>query len=181
MTKLSSSVDIQKLSQLIKDENRNQIAEFINERFYERYINPIKSLNPNEKHGFSIMAVSCLMIESLESFKLGYIDTKKKSKETFIKFLSTEPEFRDFIGYEESFYLNVRCGILHQSETTNGWKIRRKGQLFDSKTMTINATSFLNKLEKTLNKYTFDLKIKDWNSKIWGNLIKKLNSIINNC
>ncbi len=181
MTKLSTSVDTKKLSQLIKDKNRNGIAEFVNERFSDRYINPIKNLNPSEKHGFSIMAVSCLMIESLESFKSGFKDTKNISKKTFVKFLKTEPEFKDFSGYEESFYSDIRCGILHQSETTNGWKIIRKGKLFDNQTKTINATRFLNKLEKTLNKYTSDLKHQDWNSKKWKNLIKKLSSIINNC
>jgi hypothetical protein len=102
MTKLSTSVDTTKLSELIKDKNRNEIADFVNERFSERYIMPIKNLNPNEKHGFSIMAVSCLMIESLESFKSGFKDTKKKSKKTFVKFLSTEFEFKDFVGYEET-------------------------------------------------------------------------------
>lgn len=181
MTKLSTSVNLNKLSQLIKDKNRNEIADFINERFSERYIMPIKNLNPKEKHGFSIMAVSCLMIESLESFKLGYKDTKYKSKETFAKFLSTEPEFIDFIGNEDEFYTNVRCGILHQSETTNGWKIRRKGQLFDRQTKTINATKFLGKLEKTLNRYVSDLKLEEWDSTTWKNLNKKLISIIKNC
>ena len=181
MTKLSTSVDTTKLSELIKDKNRNEIADFVNERFSERYIMPIKNLNPNEKHGFSIMAVACLMIESLESFKSGFKDTKKKSKKTFVKFLSTEPEFKDFVGYEESFYSDIRCGILHQSETTNGWKIVRKGKLFDNQTKTINATRFLDKLEKTLNNYTSDLKLEDWESKKWKSLNKKLISIIKNC
>jgi hypothetical protein len=181
MTKLSSSVDIEKLSKFLEDKNQNKIADFVFERFSERYINPIKKLDPNEKHGFSIMAISCLMIESLESFKSGFKDTKKKSKKTFIKFLKTELEFKDFSGFEESFYTDIRCGILHQSETTNGWKIRRTGKLFDNKTKTINATKFLEKLEKTLKNYTTELKTNDWNSVNWKNLIKKLNSIINNC
>jgi len=181
MTRLSSSIDTNILSKLIKYENRNEIADFVYERFNERYIKPIQNLEPDEKHGFSIMAVSCLMIESLESFKSGYKDTKRKSKKTFTQFLSTESEFKDFSGFEESFYINIRCGILHQSETTNGWKIIRKGKLLDSSRKTINATRFLNKLEKTLKKYTSNLKTENWNSKKWKNLIKKLKSIINNC
>ena len=181
MTKLSSTIDTDTLTNLIKENNQIEIADFVYNRFNERYIMPINNLNPDEKHGFSIMAVSCLMIESLESFKLGYKDTKRISKETFIRFLSEEPEFKEFSGYEESFYTNVRCGILHQSETINGWKIIRKGVLFDSKTKTINATKFLTKLEKTLNEYTTRLKAENWDSKSWRNLIKKLNFIIANC
>ena len=181
MTQLSALIDTKKLLLLIENRDRNDIAEFVYNRFSERYINPIKNLNPNEKHGFSIMAISCLMIESLESFKLGYKDTKKISKKTFVQFLSTEPEFKDFIGFEERFYFDVRCGILHQSETTNGWKIRRKGVLFDNQTKTINATKFLESLDRTLTKYTIDLKVENWESKKWDNLNKKLISIIKNC
>lgn len=181
MTQLSKSVNNKQLAELIKSNKKVEIADFIFERFSERYILPIKNLNSKDRHGFSIMAVSCLMIESLESFKQGYLDTKNKSRKAFTDFLSNEPEFIDFNGYENDFYENVRCGILHQSETTNGWKIKRKGLVFDHQTKTINASIFLDKLEKTLQKYTDSLKQQNLNNTIWINLFKKLNSIISNC
>ncbi|CAM3517291.1 hypothetical protein [Aequorivita lipolytica] len=134
MTKLSSTVDIKKLTELIKNQQRIEIADFVYERFNERYLYPINQLNPKSKHGFSIMAISCIMIESFQSFKSGYDTTDGISRKTFSKFLSSEPEYIDFKGFENDFYFNVRCGILHQSETTNGWKIIREGKIFDKKT-----------------------------------------------
>ncbi len=53
--------------------NRDKIADLIYERFYERYIEPFEN-NP-AKHGFSMMAVACLMIESL--FCLQKVRKKK--------------------------------------------------------------------------------------------------------
>lgn len=181
MTKLSSKIDHNQLKDLIKEKKRIKIADFVFQRFEERYIIPIKVLHPDQKHGFSIMAISCLMIESLQSFKSGYENTKSKSQETFVQFLSSEPLFEKFKGFEKDFYINIRCGILHQSETINGWKVLRKGELFNNITKTINASKFLDNLEITLHNYTSILKTAEWDSKIWKQLIKKLESIINNC
>lgn len=181
MTKLSSTVDIAKLTEFIKNQQKIEISDFVYERFNERYLYPINQLKPEYKHGFSIMAISCIMIEAFQSFKSGYEDTVGISRETFSKFLSSEPEFSNLKGLEDDFYFNVRCGILHQSETTNGWKIIRVGKIFDKKNKTINATKFIKALEISLQKYTLELKYDNWNSENWKNLIKKLNHIIKNC
>lgn len=181
MTQLSSSVTTTNLKTMITNSDQVGISNFILQRFSERYLNPIKRLDRTEKHGFSIMAISCLMIESLESFKNGWEDTRNKSEKAFKSFFERETEFEIFRTVSSQFYKNVRCGILHQSETTNGWKIRRDGNLFKPETKTINATDFLNKLEITLNKYVSELKSSDWDSSKWDNLRRKLRLIINNC
>lgn len=142
MTQLSSTVNTTKLLEMINNSDKVGIADFILERFSERYINPIIVLDKTEKHGFSIMAISCLMIESLESFKNGWEDTKNKSEKAFKSFFTRETEFEIFKTISTQFYKNVRCGILHQSETTDGWKIRRDGNLYETETKTINATVF---------------------------------------
>jgi hypothetical protein len=48
--------------------------------------------------------------------------------------------------------------ILHQSETTNGWRILRSGPLFIKESKTINATIFLNRLDKCLETYCDKLR-----------------------
>lgn len=181
MTLLSSSVTTTKLNNMIVKSDKIGISDFISERFSERYINPIKALDKTEKHGFSIMAISCLMIESLESFKNGWEDTRNKSEKAFKSFFASETEFKVFRNISGQFYKNVRCGILHQSETTNGWKIRRYGNLYQQETKTINASDFLKRLEKTLNNYVAELKKSNWDSSNWDNLRRKLRLIINNC
>lgn len=181
MTKLSSTVTVEKLKEFISNSNKIEIADFIKQRFEERYINPINKLDSKDKHGFSIMAVCCLMIESLESYKNGWESTENKSGRAFKQFLTTENEFVDLKNHSTNFYKNVRCGILHQSETTDGWKIVRKDELFNSQTKTINASKFLLAMETTLDNYANRLKVEDWDSSIWDNLRRKLRKIINNC
>ena len=81
----------------------------------------------------------------------------------------------------DDFYSGVRCGILHQAETTNGWRIRRDGSLLDSEKKTINATIFHDELEKYLKNYCKRLKTSEWDSEIWRHLRKKMNTVIENC
>jgi hypothetical protein len=183
---LSSSVTIAKYRQFGAGKNRERIADFIMERFTERYIRPLRG-DPTKKHGFCTMAICCLMIEALESFWQGWPDTKEKgkSREAFNSFFQRcseqELELGIFSKLAEDFYQGVRCGILHQAETTKGWRIRREGPLFDPHTKTINATRFHNELEKALRLYCDILKQSDWDSEVWQNLRRKMEVVIKNC
>jgi hypothetical protein len=68
-TQLSSSVTVANYRILEADQDRKAIADFVRERFTERYVEPVQSMG--KKHGFCIMAVSCLLIEAIISFKMG--------------------------------------------------------------------------------------------------------------
>ena len=77
----------------------------------------------------------------------------------------------------------MRCGILHQGETLNGWKVTRSetAPLFDSSTKTINATKFGKQMKKVLENYRQKLEESDANTPIWECCKRKLNYVINNC
>jgi hypothetical protein len=169
--KLAKETTIGDYRKFEANKDKIAIANFIYQRFSERYIAPIENTPSEKKHGFSIMAVNCLMIEALESFRSGYADTKGESKKSLV----------EFKGNEERFYKDVRCGILHQAETRGGWKIRRSGVLFDETTLTINATEFLARLKAYLEDYKSELEKSDWNSETWRNLRRKMSAIIENC
>jgi len=183
-TKLSSTVTVAKYRQLEAEKDRTKIADFILQRFTERYIRPLRG-DSTRKHGFCTMAISCLMIEALESFWNGWPDTERRSREAFRSFFKRCSEKNSPLGvfaeHVEDFYRSVRCAILHQAETTNGWCIRREGSLFDPGTKTINATLFHNELEKVLRAYCSILKQSDWDSEEWQNLRKKMQAVIENC
>ncbi len=71
------------------------------------------------RFGFTILAVDCLVIETLEAFIEGLEDTEGKSRATFCKFLRSRPLFAAEFTTEdlaEQFYYQFRCGILHQAE-----------------------------------------------------------------
>jgi hypothetical protein len=179
-TLLSSSTTIARYRQLERDRDRERISDFIWERFWERYIRPLRG-DRTQKHGFCTIAVCCLMIESLESFWRGWSDSNRKSEWAFCSFFDRHSNLSDFRGHANDFYKHVRCGILHQAETSNGWRIRRAGPLFDVETKTINATKFHNELEKCLQDYCHTLKHSKWEDEVWENLRRKMNTIIEHC
>lgn len=178
---LSNNVSIKKYRNFVEKKNKEEIANFIHERFSERYITPIENIPKNKNNGFCIMANCCLMIEALESFYQGWKATRNRSELAFCKFFDRVKLFSDFHGYTSPFYRNVRCGILHQAETTGGWKIRRNGPLFDQGQLTINAAKFLKSLKKYLEEYCEWLKSADWNNERWKNLRTKMDALIDNC
>jgi hypothetical protein len=167
-------------------QNQNLIADFIFQRLQSRYLKPFQftdtKFTEQFKNGFSIMANCCLLIETLQSFKNGWEDSDKKSALAFRQFLSTETKFAVFKNKEQDFYVNIRCGILHQGETTGGWTINRKGtNLFDSTTLVVDSIVFANELEQSLTNYCEKLKAEKWDSETWDNFRTKMRRIISNC
>lgn len=155
-----------------------KITEFLQRRFTERYIWPVQT---EQRHGFTMMAVACLMIETLESFYRGWPKTNAKSELAFCSFFDRNSNFHFLKGYSQAFYTNVRCGILHQAETTGGWRIRREGALFDPQSKVVNANLFLEKLQEALGDYCNELREANWNSEIWKKFRKKMKAICDNC
>ena len=179
---LSSSVKVAKYRELKANKDKNRIADFIQERFTERYIAPLRG---SKKNGFAMMAVSCLMIEALESFWQGWPKTDgNKSEEAFKLFFNRCARQNSPLGVfakAKDFYKGVRSGILHQAETTKGWRIQRKGCLYNQKDKIINATQFQNELECALRIYCEELKTSDWDADVWCKLRKKMDSVIDHC
>ena len=181
-TKLSSTVTVSQYRKFEEEGNKTAIINFVVERFTERFISPLKR---NTKHGFCMMAVNCLMIETLACFRQGWVDTKPKDSalKAFKFFFGKNEGFKDFRQYAKSFYEDVRCGILHQAETKNGWRIIRRGDLFVPATKTINATKFQIELEKALKNYGELLDTSEWNEErgVWANFRKKMDVVCKNC
>jgi gamma-glutamylcyclotransferase (GGCT)/AIG2-like uncharacterized protein YtfP len=171
--------------------DREAISAFVRQRFTERYVTPLRpertekteKTEMTEKHGFCTMAICCLMVEALESFWQGWENTSRRGQgqKAFCLFFDRESDFEGFRDHAIDFYRGVRSGILHQSETTNGWRIRRSGPLFCPQTKTINATKFHDALVNALDCYCEALRTSDWEDEIWRNFRKKMKSVIVNC
>jgi hypothetical protein len=181
---LSSGVSISAYEQMEREMNKVGISDFVFIRLSERYLIPLENVPLKFKNGFSIMANACLLIETYESFRQGWKDTNGPFLRPFDLFFEREPGFKDFkYGYSSKFYRNVRCGILHQGETTGGWKITRlkEAPIFNKVGKTINATKFFNELRKSLEAYRELLISSDWDDEVWVNCRKKISYIIENC
>jgi len=166
-------------------QDRDKISDALHSRFTSRYIEPVTSVKGKPTHGFTVMAIACLMIESLETFRQGWENSDGKSKAAFCYFFDRQDLFSDFRGYSAKFYKNVRCGILHQAETTGGWKITRRNgaPLLDTKSSgpTINATLFMKNLRSVLDEFCEELKTADWDATEWKSVRKKMKALCNNC
>lgn len=127
------------------------------------------------------MAVSCLLIETLESFWNGWPTTDRRSALAFCQFFARARRFHAFLGHVPDFYRHVRCGILHQAETTGGWTIQRRGELFGPSGPTINATKFHRELQKEISGFANILRTEPWDSVRWRNFRKKMSAICGNC
>jgi cation transport regulator ChaC len=126
-----------KLRPLLGNEDLGAWAEIIaavRRRIDERYLTPIEELArydgmPRDERptraGFAIMALDCLLIDTIQSFKEGRSATAEKSSvHSFEEFLSAV-SFSDFKKKERSnFFQNVRNALLHNGETRSDWKIR---------------------------------------------------------
>jgi hypothetical protein len=70
---------------------------------------------------------------------------------------------------------------MHQGESTGGWRIRRDlDALFDAENLTIDATRFLDALERCLSDYCAALKKADWNAEVWKHFRKKMKGVCAN-
>lgn len=202
---LGNNITISQLEEWLKSESKNELADFFYYRFYGRYIKPFDFKNPDyiktHKNGFAIMTSCCLLIETFVSFTEPiFLDTNSKSERCFGYFFLTHKEFNPFSngglklseykdltrkklknkGIPFDFYKNVRCGILHNGETKNNWKIVRSGDFFDQKNKRINSYLFMEKLKSVMQKFTNDLKKSENNGQIWITYKNRLENLIEN-
>lgn len=104
-------------------------AKIVYDRIHGRYLVQIEVL---EEHldrdiwlysGFMIMAVDCMVIETLQQFYLGIPDTNqvyfKRNWESFRDFFKKSQYFQNEFDDNKVkiFYDHVRNGLLHQSQT----------------------------------------------------------------
>ena len=165
------------------EKSKQYVIDFIYHRLSHRYIVPLLHVPKEYKSGFLMMASACLMVETMESFHKGKKETRSgETKKVFKDFFTREKQF--FPGFAEdsdNFYTKIRCGILHQAETKGGYRIMRKGPLFDVSTKQINANKFLKALKDCLKNYVADLAVAASDDPLWLNAAKKVTFISDNC
>lgn len=149
------------------EDHWQRAVDIVEKRLNDRYFEPCKLLIDSEpcesedsrppRYGFTIMAINCLLVETLQSFKMGKPSTENQSKELSKKFLrSTEGVSSEFDNsLAEAYYSDIRCGILHIGETQNLSLIRAVGPLVSEHKggLVINRTMFFDLLHKDFLRY----------------------------
>lgn len=165
------------------DVAKEELVNLIYHRLHRRYVVPLSQIPPKFKSGFLIMGVACLLIEALQSFKEGKEYTKQKGagQKCFEHFFWENDEFSEFRPHVSSFYSGIRCGILHQAETYDGWRIIRKKDALMLEAKVINANAFMEAVNRVLSEYIEDLKLFQFGNPFWDNACKKLGHICDHC
>lgn len=115
--------------------------DYYRQRLDLRYLNPIKAIQvggSSRGEGFSIVTIQCALIEFLAAAHDGLAYRHKnprapyeysRSGEIFARFLQSVRPFSGIFdqGSAQDFYTSVRCGLLHEATTKNGWRIRANG------------------------------------------------------
>jgi len=141
--------------------------EIFKQRFYPRYIEPVDLLIKTDeslsaldrKFGFTIMAIDCLLLETLQCFYEGRKDSKGRGvgENLFIIFLTTTNYFSPHFDVMKAklFYDHIRCGILHQAETKCESKIWSVGPLVrgENSSLIVNRTEFHIGMKKEFSRY----------------------------
>lgn len=170
----------------MNEEDKKNIQKFVKRRLMERYITPFpenyKTNDESHQYGFLIMASMCLLIETIQAFKEGKDKYDGECKKAFENFLMQQETFNCSKDLANDFYENVRCGILHQGEIGNYWKIASSEMeepiTKEGKIKTISAPTFLKTMESALDKYVESL---DNDEGLFDNCMKKIGFIVQNC
>lgn len=144
-------------------------VQVLRDRLWKRYVEPVDTLilnepaSPNERTvGFTVLAISCLLVEAYACFRLGILDSSGQSRRVFKTLLSQRPRFS--VHFDEKranrFYEAFRCGILHQAETPNDCLIWSVGPLWDERggITYLNRTAFHMELKAELEEYLDELR-----------------------
>ncbi|PFW53928.1 hypothetical protein [Priestia megaterium] len=181
--------------------------EIFRDRIDGRFLRVTKKLlkecegNESLSTAFSIMALNCLLIETLQQFYMGSDESLRPNKEAFVNFLMNSPYFNESnksyqkrhkkeLGngfnrdYAEKFYENVRCGLLHQAQTKKNAVISYyTPHMVDTEThdgwVLYDVKKITESLEKEFKRYIERLKdpvqeeVRDSFCKKWKFIIKK--------
>ncbi|MDW9378032.1 hypothetical protein GOC57_30935 [Sinorhizobium meliloti] len=139
-----SAADWRRLSgTLVRTPWAKAFDESLFQRLESRYLKPIRVLQDKgswEGEGFSIISIQCAMLEFLAACRGGLIYRHKNpvppheynmSGDLFASFLSTTAPFNELFTRDDAveFYRNVRCALLHEARTKNGWIIQASGRI----------------------------------------------------
>ena len=157
---------------------RSAFDEFCQVRLKLRYFGPIEILQEHgtfQGEGFLITAIQCSLIEFLESTIQGVTYRHLKRGETlqpyeyssssqiFMSFLTKRDPFRAVFSdaVASDFYSNVRCGLLHEARTKNGWliwAINPTGAIIDPSKKILFRDNMQNALIQFISNYGAELQ-----------------------
>lgn len=199
---LATGWRISRVDICLNSADKDSLLLFLEQRYMERFFEPIRTLKGArtqlQGHGFAIMALCSLVIESLQCYRDGLPSTHKDENRALSRTFNPPLEYRipyderktgiqafaDFFSHNNIlfpnvdgvlFYKAIRNGLLHQAQTKQGWRIRSgRPELWSKTDMTVDRTKFANALEKSFEQYIEELRAAAWDDPIWLKARRKI-------
>lgn len=143
------------------------------------YFDPIHRLTrepgePGQGEGFAILTIQCSVLEFLAALRKGWSfrhGHKQQGKDNYYgnskllctTFLCDEKPFADSFTTKQrasDFYTDIRCGLVHEGQTKNAWRIWRGGAsdpLVDFEKKAIYRDVMQQQIETYLDRYCREL------------------------
>jgi hypothetical protein len=128
----------------------------------------LEEAKKEETFGFAILAIDCLVIETLQGFREGVADHDGKSGRLFTNFLigwesfeSCVPRDADARKLAKSVYSHCRCALLHSGATDGELRVGISGPTFrfnGDRVEWINRTSLHQNLKREFDAYLASLR-----------------------
>jgi hypothetical protein len=160
----------------------SKAADIISDRLDGRFLRFARTCLQDKHSGFVVLAIDCLLAETIQQFRDGVTNGHRRSEEMVKRFLEGvrfQPDFD--AAARKAFYLDIRCGLLHQAEAKRMWLIRRKQPALLQKVATgqgyiVDVERFHAGLQGSLNDY-LELIAEPTSSVVRSNLWKKMHQI----
>lgn len=98
----------------------NTAVDIVEDRIRGRWLEAADKLIDEPYSGFAIVALDCIILESLWGFKNGKPIPRKGERQVYRDIL-TGPTFGWNEAESDSFRDFVRNGLMHDAETRGGW------------------------------------------------------------
>ncbi|WP_072386535.1 hypothetical protein [Hyphomicrobium sp. CS1BSMeth3] len=143
-------------------------VEMFRNRINGRFFAPVDTLvglqeGCNQTFGFAILALDCLVIETIQGFRRGIVNHSGRSKELFVEFLTgwslfkvALPRGADALALAKLVYTDCRCALLHSGATGGGLLVGISGNAFAfgrAGSLRINRTALHNGLKEEFEVY----------------------------
>ena len=199
--RLAREWPIPEVERVLDDSSQQSLITFMRARYSERYFEPLDILNsPREGPGFAVMSLCCLLVETFQAYRTGLPTSNEWELKQLAKqfpnppkpYRLAEAEFpknngepfrcffisnaRFFPGVDGGqFYKGIRNGLLHQSQTKDGWRIRiGTGKLWDKNKLIVDRGLFVCHLRMYFNAYLEELRGLPLNDEILARARRKI-------
>ena len=175
--------DWRKLTFSTEDEWQRGI-NMLEDRIQSRFLDVINLIEREIYAGFAVLALDCLLIETLQQFREGVFETPCGQSESYFTSFLTQGSFGRYFDEKmaKTFYRQIRCGVLHQAEVKGSSRIliRRGTPLVkytnDRKGLVINRKLFHQQLIHEFEDYINRLR-QPSNQELRVNFKKKMDYI----